>query len=121
MYSLGHTLHALGATPDAYRTFLAALDTAMDAKALPGVLDGVLGLATLLHEQAQIERSAELCLHVVRHPMGGQGTKNRAELLWSDLKSTLPQDQVAALEDRVRTTPFETVVAALVRDKEEMT
>ena len=112
---LGYTLHAMGASAEGYERFLAALELAIKAKAHPSVLDAVIGLATLLQEQGQIEPAAELCSHVLGQPIGSRRTRNRAEKLWSGLKASLPQEQLVVLQERVRATPFETVVAELAR------
>ena len=116
---LGQTLHCLGATPEAYQTFVAAFEMSMEAKAHPSALDAVIGLAALLREQGEPELAAELCLHMLRHPAASRRTTDHARQLWSDLKTTLPTERLIALEARARATPFEAVVAELVRDNRE--
>ena len=112
--SLGYTQHALGESRGAWQTFLAALEISMEAKTRRIVLDAVLGLATLLHEQEQTEQAAELCLHVLRLPGGSERAKDRAEQLWSDLKASLSQEQLVVLQERVQAQSLELLVAELL-------
>ncbi len=86
----------------------------MEANARRIALEAVLGLATLLHEQGQIEQAAELCLHVLRLPAASQRTKDRVDQLWSDLKACLPQEQLVVLQERVQAQSIEAVVMELV-------
>jgi predicted ATPase/DNA-binding XRE family transcriptional regulator len=77
LVNLGYTHHAIGERSAARRSFERALRLAMDARALPVVLDAMSGLATLLACEGDCQGARELAAQVISHPASSRLARRR--------------------------------------------
>lgn len=111
---LAEAFHGLGQPVEARRAFLAALQTALEARATPIALDALLGLAALHAQEQQPELALELLLHTLRHPALRQETRGRAEELRATLEAQLTLPQQEAVQARAQARDFEAIVTEII-------
>jgi predicted ATPase/DNA-binding SARP family transcriptional activator len=111
---LGYVNYALEDYQAAWSQLYSALKLAHEAQAKAVILAALTCLAALLTQEDQPERALELLTLVLHHPASEQETKDRAERLYSKLKSQLPLAIANAAEQRGRTEKLEKVVAELL-------
>jgi len=113
---------ALGEYQEAEAGFREALTTAMAIRAMPIVLHGLVGFATLLVKQAETtsgqdalkERAAELLALVSHHPASLKETKDRANHLLTQLAVQLPPSLLAAAQERGQAKTLEAAVTEIL-------
>lgn len=110
---LGATALSTGALADARRSFLQAIAIAKEAQALPDMIYGVIGLATVLITEGQREQALELAYQVVTHPTCTTDLQVRARQIIDEIEPTLEAATSAAIRQRAERYRFAAVVADL--------
>jgi tetratricopeptide (TPR) repeat protein len=119
MGDLGYVLCALTRTrhQEAEQQFQQALSIAIKLDVRPVTLYILTGLAMLLAESgagdAEQERAVELLALVLHHPASEQETKDKANRLLDELKSSLPSEMVTAAQERGQAGRLDTIVEKL--------
>lgn len=112
---LGQAKAATGDWCEARRIFLQALRIAMEAQAIPLVLDTLVGLAYLQAQAGEVEQALKLSTCVLGHPAGAQEAKDRAEQLVAGLEAQLTPEQLEAFQSQeVGGKTFDATVAKLL-------
>jgi tetratricopeptide (TPR) repeat protein len=93
---LGDAAMLAGDVPEAGKIFREALQSAVEAQAIPIALDALLGLGNLHAQTGEPESALLLCSYVIEHPSSEEETRNRAEQLRAALESKLGAKQSAA-------------------------
>ncbi len=87
--TLGNIAHALGKWQQSRVYFLEALQIAIDIKALPLILDVLVGLARLLAQDGKPEQAVVVLGCVLYHPAIGKEGNKKGERLWQELTAVL--------------------------------
>lgn len=111
--SLGNVLYALGMHTAASTCFSEALTIAAKVPLAPAALEALVGMATLLAQQGDGERAAEILFFVLQHPASEYSTKMSAEQLLADLRAQLKPTIVARAETGGRNQDLAALVAEL--------
>ena len=105
---LGDVLRLKGDLPAAQQTYLDALRTAVDARAIPvqqdallgpNALDALLGLARVWLQTRQDEKAFELADHVKRHPAATHEIKDHASRVISEAEQTIDPDRARLIRE----------------------
>jgi predicted ATPase/DNA-binding XRE family transcriptional regulator len=91
---LGDVAMMAGDIAEAIKKYRDALQSSVEAQAIPIALDALLGLGSLQAQTGKLESAMALCCYVLRHPSSEGGTKRRAELLRANLETQLSAQQV---------------------------
>jgi predicted ATPase/transcriptional regulator with XRE-family HTH domain len=110
---LGQSLLAQADWPAARGCFAEALGVARAAQIVPVMLDGLLGIAALRAQEGAPAAALELVLHILHDPAGSHTTHARADQLRVELAAQLADDQIAAIDARVRDTTLERLLQDL--------
>jgi tetratricopeptide (TPR) repeat protein len=97
---LGEIANALGDSRQSRQYFHAALETAVQSQEISVTLDILVGLARLMAQAGENERSAELLAFVRQHHASSQQTQGRAERPLAQLTSQLPPEALATAQER---------------------
>jgi len=108
LFYLGRLSHVLSEDEEAIRYFQRALQTAKDGGILRLQLDIVLGMAELLREWGDRERSVELLVLNVHHPASRFETRDRAQQLLQELAFELPPEVFQSAQEKGRIAPHST-------------
>ena len=93
----------------------AALHQAVEVRAIPLVLDALIGLACLQARAGEVEHAMEISICVSDHLAGTRETKDRAGHLRAQLETQLTPQQVERAYASAQDGPFEKVVQDTVR------
>ena len=98
--------------------FHEALRFALEVRAVPQILIGLVGIATLLasSERPDLERSAELLAFFLSHPASYKTTQDKAKRGLAELASDLPPEVMAAAQERGKASELERVVAEVLAE-----
>jgi tetratricopeptide (TPR) repeat protein len=107
---MGESILALGDDTKAVRVWREALRLATGIHGTPVALKALVGLAVLQAKRGQAQPALELLLVVLNHPASNQETKDRAEILCTELKTRLTSQQIEIAQTRARTHSFDQVV-----------
>lgn len=110
---LGTISVALNAYSDARRYFLEALETAMQAQAIPDAINALVGLAGVLAYEGRSEQALELCFHTLQHAASTKHAYHAATQLRAELEAALDPATVATVTARAASRAFSAVVAEL--------
>ena len=91
----------------------------MGIPATPIALDALIGFAALFADEDRQQDALALLALVASHPMAYQPTKDRAQVLQSQLTDELLPEAVTGAERQPKPTDFETVVADLLRETQD--
>lgn len=108
--SLGNISHELGEYRESKRYFQEALKTTNDIQAVPLGLEVLIGIATLLMKERELQRAAELLALISHHPASDKQTQDRAEQLLSELESQIPPQMIAEAREKGKTSEFGEIV-----------
>jgi tetratricopeptide (TPR) repeat protein len=98
--NLGFTLCALGEVSEAEAHFYEVLKTTIEARTITISAEALVGVATILTDRGKTERAAEIVACVLLHFAHNPHVKNRAEQLFSKLKSQLSPRAFAMAQER---------------------
>jgi predicted ATPase/transcriptional regulator with XRE-family HTH domain len=111
---LGQSLFEQADWDTSRRCFAEALAVARDAQIAPVVLDALLGMAALRAQEGAPAAALELVLHILLAPASSHTTHARAGQLRAELTAQLADDQIAAIEARVRNTMLDRLTQDLL-------
>lgn len=106
---LGQISYALGELQETKQYFLTALQTAIEAQAIPVALDALVGLVILQVKEQMTTAEPELAVKeqalewltlVLNHPASRKETKDRASSLMSELTAELSPQTITAAQAR---------------------
>ena len=109
---LGEVNTAAGNWIEAERIFRQGLQMAMEAQAIPLVLDALLGLADVQARAGQVERAVEFSRCVLYHPASTCEAKSRAKHLQTELAQRLAPEQITQM--RQQATSLEILVKEIL-------
>ncbi|HDQ72952.1 MAG TPA: tetratricopeptide repeat protein [Chloroflexi bacterium] len=98
--NLGFASLALGDYREARDAFQRAIDMAQDVKAIPVLVDTLVGVADLLAAEGEAEQAVELLAFLLRHPATTARYKKRAQRLHTALSSRLSPQAFRPAEAR---------------------
>jgi hypothetical protein len=109
---LGYVVAELGETEAAREYFSDSLQLALDIQAMPGMMDALVGLASLLINSGDAgrEQALEILALVLSHPASSRDNQDRSARLLAELEPQLPAETVKAVRTRERTKTLEIVV-----------
>ncbi len=84
----------------AWEYFHEALKIAVELQAMPLALEALTGLAWVLSREGGPQKALEMLAAVLRHPASDRETRERAELLLTDLQTSLSPETVATALER---------------------
>ncbi|MGB9724649.1 MAG: tetratricopeptide repeat protein, partial [Chloroflexia bacterium] len=94
--NLGRIACTLGKYPASWGYFRQAMETALELRARPLMLEMLTGTARLLFREGKPTEALEVLAVVLRHPVLDEDTRQEAEHLLADLRTVLPPEAVAA-------------------------
>ena len=118
--SLGKVACALHHYQDSEEHLHEALKTAAEIQTVPLVLEVLLGIATLLAEKGELERSLALVTLVLGHPARNRDAQDRAERLLARIEPRLSPDLLATARQRGKQAELEPVVAEMLGDTRKL-
>jgi predicted ATPase/DNA-binding SARP family transcriptional activator len=92
---LGGVAGALGQLSESKQYFHEALKTVMDIRAIPLALDILVGLATTLVQEGNIEQGLELLRFPLYHSATAQEVRDKAQQLLTNLESSFSPEKIA--------------------------
>jgi tetratricopeptide (TPR) repeat protein len=113
---LGQSLIAQADWSAAQGCFAEALGVARVAQVAPVVLDALLGMATLQARLGAPAVALELALYILQDSAGSHTTRARAEQLRTEVAAQLADDQIAAIDARIRDTTLDRSHIAILRE-----
>ena len=121
LYNLGDVARIQGEVRTARNSYQEALRNAMEIQAVPLALEILLGMAQLLAKESKKdtgptkgkERAVEFLSLILDHPSGKRETKDRTNLVLSEISSSLPSSTVNAARERGQRKTLERVVEEL--------
>jgi tetratricopeptide (TPR) repeat protein len=114
----GNASVAVGDGRGARQYYRQALEIAVDRHLWKSCLDAVVGLAALLAQKGELDRSVELAVVVLHHADCTVETKDKASELLEDLQARLAPDVYAAAQERGRARDLEATVKELLAELE---
>jgi predicted ATPase/class 3 adenylate cyclase len=111
--NLGHALQTLGDETAAHHYLQAALQHLMAVRAIPVILDTIVGIATLLSKAGRKEAALELLAFTRQHAAILDETRHCADALWETLRAEVHPQTLISLQARGKARDIETVVASL--------
>lgn len=112
---LGEAKMITGDISGSRKMFMDALHHALEAKAIPIVLDILLGLSQIEKRSGDVENSLKLITCILDHPATTQKTKDCAMELESDIVKQLTDDQVHTARENTRNLSLEEIVKHLIQ------
>lgn len=112
---LGAAQWRAGAKDEAARTYLEALETALQLQADRQALQAMLGLAAHHADAGRHAAALGLAARVLADPAAGDELRHAAAELRGASRAHLPDDEAARLEGRARALPLAAVLAELAR------
>jgi len=112
---MGRSVLALGNLTKAEETCRKAIWIASEVKGTPLILESILGMAHVRVKQGNPEDAYKMLLVVLNHPATYQETRNRANVLHSELEVQLTQAQTKTIQARVGESAFDAVVKDLMK------
>lgn len=97
-------------TSEARHIFLDAIRLATEVRAVPLVLDALVGLAHLKAQAGNAEQALELSLCVLSHTASTHQAKDCAGRLRAEVEAQLSPQQVTAAQGRQQAKTFEAIV-----------
>jgi ATP/maltotriose-dependent transcriptional regulator MalT len=112
---LGHLALEKGDQTTARKHFGDAYQLARRSELLAHAMAALAGLATLFAAQGDHQRAFTLGQLVLNHRASSHATRQRASQIKETLASHLTAGELATLQARVQTTPFDALVTELLR------
>jgi hypothetical protein len=99
--------------------FSEALQMALNIQALPGALDALVGLASLLIKtgDAEREQALEILALALSHPASSRDNQDRAARLLAELEPLLPASAVKTLPIRNQANALEILVKRVLAEE----
>jgi tetratricopeptide (TPR) repeat protein len=113
---LGWAAFGAGECQAAERYFYGVLKLATEAHSVRAVLNSLTGIAHLLAQAGEQKRALELLVLILGHPASDQFHKGKSARLQAELTVALPQDVVAAAQERGRARDLDATVAELLAE-----
>jgi predicted ATPase len=111
--NLGIVLHMQGVLHEANTSFLEALKQAVELDLPPIALEAIVGIATVRYQEGNNLAALELAKFALNHPAIYHEATQRAELLSSEIKTRLDDQEIQAAEIRAQNMTFSTILAEL--------
>lgn len=116
---LGYVVYELGESELAGEYFRESLKLAMNIQALPGAIDALVGLASLLlkaDKMEQGEQALEILTLALNHPASSRDNQDRAARLLAEVEPQLPTETVKTFRPRKQAKTLEFVVKKILGD-----
>jgi len=93
-----------------------ALETLMKIKAIPLILEVLVGIAKLFAKENKNENALRVLALILHHPASTKDLKERAERFFSDLKAHFTTQEIDAIRKSVETRKLEEVVNEIIEE-----
>lgn len=104
---------------EAEQVFCEALQAAMADGIITYALDSLAAIALIRARQGFNETALKIVLYILQQPSGAPETKNRAELLRTELEKQLSQHQIDAFRASINSVTLEEIARALMSGESE--
>lgn len=108
LINLGDIVCSLGDLQSARQHFHQALKTVYAIRAVPLIVEILVGMAVLLIQEGKDEQALALLIPVNQNPPRDREIRTRADHLWSHLQGSLSDEQVAVIQSNYQHQPIET-------------
>ena len=108
LVNLGDMDCALGDLPSARQHFHQALKTVYAIRAIPLMVEILVGMAVLLIQEGKHEQALALLIPVMQNPPHDREIRSRANQVWSHLLSKLPDERVVSIQENNQPQSIET-------------
>jgi tetratricopeptide (TPR) repeat protein len=115
---LGLVAQARGDHESAYRNLLEAIQTAMEVRALPVLLDALVELVTLLVKAGETDQAADILTVSLHHPALSKQTQERAKKLLATLHGVADPQPVALLPEEEADRDLKVLVTKLLEEQQ---
>lgn len=115
--NLGTVSAAQGDSSKAEQYFRDAMIEANDLKAIPHLLEVLVGLADLQNRAGNVEQAIEWLGMVLQHPARGSDVESMAESILGTIRENFDDIRVEAALNRGRTQALEVIVGEILADK----
>lgn len=114
---LGEAAAAAGDWSAARKIYLETLPLAMEVRAIPLVLDILIGLVDLDVRSGEVQRALEFSIFVMNHTSSTQEAKDRADRLAAQAEDQLTRPQTKISRDRANKQSLEAIVAEILGEE----
>ena len=115
MIELGSALQAQGSFKNAKSYFIKTIEMAAVDQLFPAVMEALIGIATILMREKEIEAAYRLATFALQHPATYPLIKEHAERLCSDLEGQFTPEQIESIQATVKNSTLEEVVGEVKR------